>query len=82
MTKSSRRCTKEIWIYFGWLRMLTREEKLALAVMQLTPEERWDCLLAIVYGLIWKPIPKKWENDRIFDARMARVIAEILIRLK
>lgn len=62
--------------------MLTREEKLALAVWQLTPEERWDCLLAIVYGLIWKPIPKKNENERIFDARMARIIAEILIRLK
>ena len=62
--------------------MLTREEKLALAVGQLTPEQRGDCLLAIVYGLIWKPIPKNWENDRIYDARMARVIAEILIRLR
>lgn len=62
--------------------MLSREEKLALAVMQLTPEERGNCLLAIVYWLIWKPIPKGWENDRIFNAQMARVVAEILIRLK
>lgn len=62
--------------------MLTRQEKLALAVWQLTPEKRGDCLLAIVYGLIWKPIPEKDGDERIYDAKMARVIAEILIRLK